>query len=270
MDNFGNYPREKFDPFSVMLFKGLQVVAFLFFIALLAMNPEAKEGKIETKAEFIITMTWPDEHPDDIDLYTEDPLGNIVWYHVRESGFLTLDRDDRGSANNSITVDGRKVSSQFRQETVSVRGIVAGEYTVNVHYFLATRGGPVPASQIAAGRHRRHTRSIPADARSRRATVCARSTVELPTPRSAYTRTFRATGSDVVVRGAICTPSRTRSMPTIAASGARLEAGPQAPKRRVEVEGGNGREQLSSAGEERRQPIRLRSEVSCPRGTLPG
>jgi hypothetical protein len=145
MDSFGNYPREKFDPFSVMLFKALQVVAFLFFIALLAMNPEAKEGKIESKAEFIITMTWPDDHPDDIDLYAEDPLGNIVWYHVREAGFMVLDRDDRGSANNSITVDGRKVSSPVRQETISIRGIVPGEYTVNVHYFLATKGGPVPA-----------------------------------------------------------------------------------------------------------------------------
>jgi hypothetical protein len=144
MDSFGNYPREKFDPFSVMLFKGLQVVAFLFFIALLAMNPEAKEGKIESKAEFIITMTWPDEHPDDMDLYAEDPLGNIVWYHVREGGFMVLDRDDRGSANNTITVDGRKLTSPFRQETISIRGIVPGEYTVNVHYFLATRGGPVP------------------------------------------------------------------------------------------------------------------------------
>ena len=144
MDDFGNYPREKFDPFSVMLFKGLQVVAFLFFIALLAMNPEAKEGKVESKAEFIITMTWPDDHPDDLDLYAEDPLGNIVWYHVREGGFLVLDRDDRGSANNTITVDGRKVTSPFRQETISIRGIVPGEYVVNVHYFLATRGGPVP------------------------------------------------------------------------------------------------------------------------------
>jgi len=144
MDDFGNYPREKFDPFSMMLFKGLQFVAFLFFIALLAMNPEAKEGKIESKAEFIITMTWPDDHPDDLDLYAEDPLGNIVWYHVREGGFLVLDRDDRGSANNTITVDGRKVTSPFRQETISIRGIVPGEYVVNVHYFLATRGGPVP------------------------------------------------------------------------------------------------------------------------------
>src|SRR6266852_2998186 len=145
MDSFGNYPLDRpFDPFSVMLFKGLQVVAFLFFIALLAMNPEAKEGKIESKAEFIISMTWPDDHPDDIDLYAEDPLGNIVWYHAREGGFMVLDRDDRGSANNTITVDGRKISSPFRQETISIRGIVAGEYTVNVHYFLATKGGPVP------------------------------------------------------------------------------------------------------------------------------
>ncbi len=146
MDNFGNYPDDRpFDPFSVMLFKALQVVAFLFFIALLVMNPEAKQGKIDTKAEFIITLGWPDSHPDDIDLYAEDPLGNIVWYHVREGGFMVLDRDDRGSANNSITVDGRKVSSPFRQETISIRGIVPGEYTVNVHYFLATKGGPVPA-----------------------------------------------------------------------------------------------------------------------------
>jgi hypothetical protein len=149
MDILGNYPREKpFDPFSVMLFKALQVVAFLFFIALLAMNPEAKQGKIDTKAEFIITMNWPDNNPDDIDLYAEDPLGNIVWYHVREAGFMVLERDDRGGINNSIMVNGKKISSPIREETISIRGIVAGEYTVNVHYYLASspNNAPVPVS----------------------------------------------------------------------------------------------------------------------------
>ena len=147
MDSFGNYPREKpFDPFSVMLFKALQVVAFLFFLALLAMNPEAKQGKIDTKAEFIVTMTWPDNHPDDIDLYVEDPLGNIVWYHTREAGFMVLDRDDRGGINNSIMVNGKKIMSPIREETVSIRGIVAGEYTVNVQYYLAIQKAPVPVS----------------------------------------------------------------------------------------------------------------------------
>jgi hypothetical protein len=147
MESFGNYPRERpFDPFSVMLFKALQVVAFLFFIALLAMNPEAKEGKVESKAEFIISVTWPDNHPDDIDLYVEDPLGNIVWYHQREAGFMVLDRDDRGGANDFIMVAGKKVLSPIRQETVSIRGIVAGEYTVNLNHYLATAREPVPAS----------------------------------------------------------------------------------------------------------------------------
>jgi len=147
MESFGNYPDEKpFDPFSVMLFKALQVVAFLFFIALLVMNPEAKQGKIDTKAEFIITLGWPDSHPDDIDLYVNDPLGNIVWYHEREAGFMVLDRDDRGGMNNSLTVNGRKILSPIRQETVSIRGIIKGEYTVNVNYYLATTTAPVPVS----------------------------------------------------------------------------------------------------------------------------
>jgi hypothetical protein len=146
MESFGNYPREKFDPFSVMLFKGLQVVAFLFFIALLVMNPEAKSGKIDTKAEFLITASWPDSHPDDIDLYAEDPAGNIVWYHVREAGFMVLDRDDRGGLNNTILVAGRRISSPIRQETVSIRGIVPGEYTVNVNHYLATTSAAVPVS----------------------------------------------------------------------------------------------------------------------------
>jgi len=147
MDSFSNYHQDpRFDPFSVMLFKALQVVTFLFFMALLVMNSDAKQGKVDPKAEFIVTMSWPDGHPDDVDLYVEDPGGNIVWYHQREAGFMVLDRDDRGGANNVITVNGRKIASLIRQETVSIRAIVAGEYTVNVNHYLATTGHPVPVT----------------------------------------------------------------------------------------------------------------------------
>ena len=149
MDEFGLYPREEpFDPLGVMLFKALQVIAFLFFIALLSVSPDSKEGKIDSKAEFIITMDWPDNHPDDLDLFVQDPAGNIAWYRHREAGFLTLDRDDRGGANDFIMVNGRKVLSPIRQETVSIRGIVAGEYTVNVSHFVATTSAPVPVTEI--------------------------------------------------------------------------------------------------------------------------
>jgi hypothetical protein len=147
MDEFGLYPREEpFDPLGVMLFKALQVIAFLFFIALLAVSPDSKEGKIDSKAEFIITMDWPDNHPDDLDLFVQDPAGNIAWYRHREAGFLTLDRDDRGGTNDFIIVNGKKIASPIREEIVTVRGIVPGEYTVNVSHFQATTGQPVAAN----------------------------------------------------------------------------------------------------------------------------
>ena len=147
IEEFGLYPREEpFDPFSVMLFKALQVVAFLFFLALLAISPEAKDGKIDSKAEFIVTLDWPDNHPDDLDLFVQDPAGNIAWYRHREAGFLVLDRDDRGGANDFIVINGKKIPSPIREEIVTIRGIVAGEYTVNVSHFVATTGAPVPVT----------------------------------------------------------------------------------------------------------------------------
>src|ERR1700723_2755356 len=147
IDDFGLYPREEpFDPFSVMLFKALQVISFLFFLALLMISPDAKNGKIDPRAEFIITMDWPDNPPDDIDLLVQDPIGNVAWYRHKEAGFMVLDRDDRGGANDFIVVNGKKIASPIREEIVTIRGIVPGEYTVNVSHFQATTGVPVSAT----------------------------------------------------------------------------------------------------------------------------
>lgn len=146
-DDFGlNRRDDGFDPFSVMLFKALQVVSFLFFLALLAMAPKASEGKVDSKAEFIITMDWPDSHPDDLDLMVETPGGEIAWYRHKEAGFLTLDRDDRGGGHDTILINGRRVSTPIREEVVTVRGIVAGEYTVNITHYVATTNKPVPVN----------------------------------------------------------------------------------------------------------------------------
>jgi hypothetical protein len=147
IEDYDFAPREEqFDPFGVMLFKALQVMAFLFFIALLAIKTTDDAGKVDPKLEFLITVSWPDGHPDDIDMFVQDPLGNMVWYRRREAGFMVLDRDDRGGLNDFIMVNGQKVRSPIRQEIVSVRGIVAGEYTVNIYHFAALTGKPVGVS----------------------------------------------------------------------------------------------------------------------------
>lgn len=132
------------DPFYDMLFNMLIAFVFCFIIAMLAMNPKAlKAGDIPAKAEFIITVSWPDMNPNDIDAWVQDPGGELVWFRSREAGLMHLDRDDRGLANDTILVNGRQIVNPLNQEVVTLRGIAPGEYTVNVQYYESKNGEPV-------------------------------------------------------------------------------------------------------------------------------
>ena len=132
------------DPFYDMLFNMLIAFVFLFIVALLAMNPRAlKAGDIPAKAEFIVTLSWPDFNPNDVDAWVEDPSGRVVWFRERESGLMHLDRDDRGMANDTIVVNGHQVVNPLNQEVVTLRGIAPGEYTVNAHLYESKDGKPV-------------------------------------------------------------------------------------------------------------------------------
>ena len=132
------------DPFYDMLFNMLIAFVFCFIVALLAMNPRAlKAGDIPAKAEFIVNLSWPDMNPNDIDAWVQDPGGNLVWFRAREAGLMHLDRDDRGLANDSIVVNGKSIVNPLNQEVVTLRGIAAGEYTVNAHYYDSKDGQPV-------------------------------------------------------------------------------------------------------------------------------
>ena len=137
---------DEIDPFSDLLFNTLLIFVMLFTVALLAMNPKAKTGVIDAKAEFIVTVTWPDMNPNDIDTWIEDPGGNRVWFRQREGGMMHLDRDDRGLSNDSIVVNGHQVVNPLNQEVVTIRGFAPGEYVVNVFYYDSKDGQPVPVN----------------------------------------------------------------------------------------------------------------------------
>jgi hypothetical protein len=132
------------DPFYDMLFNMLIAFVFCFIVALLAMNPRAlKAGDIPAKAEFIVTLSWPDLNPNDVDTWVQDPAGDLVWFRNREAGLMHLDRDDRGLTNDTIIVNGREIVNPLNQEVVTLRGIAPGEYTVNAHYYESKDGKPV-------------------------------------------------------------------------------------------------------------------------------
>ena len=132
------------DPFYDMLFNLLIAFVFCFIVALLAMNPKAlKAGDIPAKAEFIITLSWPDWNPNDIDAWVQGPTGDMVWFRSREAALMHLDRDDRGLSNDTIEVNGKKIVNPLNQEVVTIRGIAPGEYVVNANYYESLDQHPV-------------------------------------------------------------------------------------------------------------------------------
>jgi hypothetical protein len=134
----------EFEIFSALLFNSLKAITFMFFIAFAMINRPADEGKVDPKAEMMITVSWPDNNSDDVDTYVQDPAGNITWYNQREAGLMNLERDDRGMFKDVILLDGEEISNPLNQETVAFRGLQDGEYVVNIVHYIANGTAPLP------------------------------------------------------------------------------------------------------------------------------
>jgi len=135
------------DPFYDMLFNMLIAFVFCFVIAILAFNPQArKAGDVPAKAEFMVTVAWPDGNPNDVDAWVMEPGGKTLWFRQRDAGLMHLDRDDRGAKNNTVIVNGREIVNPIRQEIATLRGLMPGEYVVNAHYYDSRDQQPVDVS----------------------------------------------------------------------------------------------------------------------------
>ena len=136
-------PAEDQNAFTDILFNALLGFVFMFSVAFMLIRPEVTDGKIEPKAEFMITAQWPDGHVDDIDLIVEDGEGNIVWFDTREAGLMHLDRDDRGALGDTMSINGQRIENPLNQEIVTLRGIAAGEYVVNLLHYKSESKRPI-------------------------------------------------------------------------------------------------------------------------------
>ena len=57
---------------------------------------------------------------------------------------MHLDRDDRGNYKDTIVIDGVKINNPLNQETVTLRGVMSGEYVVNIYHYLSNSVEEVP------------------------------------------------------------------------------------------------------------------------------
>ena len=134
------------DAFTDLLFNALLGFALMFVLAFTLINNPDNSGNIDAKAEMLITVRWPDRHPDDVDTLVEGPQGKVVWYHNRDSGLMHLDQDDRGLLADRITLDGKEISNPINQETVTVRALQTGEYVVNLLHYQSNYQEPLPVT----------------------------------------------------------------------------------------------------------------------------
>ena len=122
--------------FIDLLFNIIVGVAFLFLIAFILINPVSKKNDVESKADFLVILTWDDKSNDDIDLWMRDPVGNIMSFKSKDVGFMHLDRDDLGSRNDKIKMpDGTIKYVVLNREIAALRGTLEGWYIVNVHVY---------------------------------------------------------------------------------------------------------------------------------------
>jgi hypothetical protein len=131
--------------FQDLMFNMILGLTCFFLISVLLINPKKKkETSAKPHAEFIITITWEKGSDDDVDSYLQDPAGNILFFNAREVGIMHLDRDDLGQRNDVIQLpNGETVLIEDNREIITLRGIVPGEYVLNVHMYSKSDQKPV-------------------------------------------------------------------------------------------------------------------------------
>jgi hypothetical protein len=127
--------------FNDVLFNALLGFVVLFVLALLLINPITKKSDIPAKAEIMIILEWDGEVRDDIDIWISTPSGGApISFQNKHSGFMHLDRDDLGRSSDVMMIEGEKIIIKINREVVTMRGIMAGDYYINIHVYNKPNG----------------------------------------------------------------------------------------------------------------------------------
>ena len=132
--------------FLDVLFNTLLCFAALFAMSFILINPSKTDRNVVAKGEFMIIVTWPKDMDNDVDMYVEDPEGHLVAFMRREEGLMHLDRDDLGERNDIVQTEFGEIEYNENREIVTLRGIVPGEYVINVHMYM--RRDPSPTTLV--------------------------------------------------------------------------------------------------------------------------
>ena len=122
--------------FNDILFNTLLGFVTLFILVLMLINPVAKQGDIPSHSEIMIILEWDGMVHDDLDIWVVGPGMEIpLSFQNKTSGFMHLDRDDMGVISDRLLIAGVAKIIKINREVVNMRGIMPGDYFINVHIY---------------------------------------------------------------------------------------------------------------------------------------
>lgn len=121
-------------PVKIAYIDVLQCLLVVFFVVIIfsVVDENKSKGNVIDPSQIIAEMTWGDGSPSDVDLWMENPAGDIVYFNAREFGGMTLDTDNLGFNNYVKDTSGEIIKNDKRREVISIRTPIAGTYTINV------------------------------------------------------------------------------------------------------------------------------------------
>lgn len=134
-----------------LLLNVLTGVIFLFILTTLMINPKKEDSGVKKDAQFIINAVWSPDVDCDVDLWVQDPTGEVVYFDRKEYNLMHIERDDLGIRNDLWIDSNGKVISQIKdnQETWVLRGVMPGEFYVSVHLYSCRYAGMNPLSALS-------------------------------------------------------------------------------------------------------------------------
>lgn len=118
--------------FRDVIFLALAGFVAMVLLLLPFINPPATaREEAPTPGNVIVEITWPEDIDADVDLWVEAPGDGPVGYSNKGGLIFNLLRDDLGNQSDVTDVN---------YEVSYSRGVVPGEYTVNVHLYRDVSG----------------------------------------------------------------------------------------------------------------------------------
>ena len=108
------------------------IITALVITLAVATTETAKE---KPAAEFLVNLRWDDNRDVDLDLWMQDENGQVIYYNVRETKNISLNRDSRGFTSNHLELPDGTVASSSNHEIIAIRAVMPGDYIIAVCYY---------------------------------------------------------------------------------------------------------------------------------------